>query len=155
MEYKNPTPTTDVIVYRTSQEHGLEVLLIERSNPPHGWALPGGFVDEGEMVEAAAVREVLEETHLSINLDALLFVYSNPNRDTRQHNLSVVYTSEISWKDSLNAKGGDDAAQAQFFSVDTLPTLVFDHSEILQDFMRFIQTGEKPHPMMKWNAEKL
>ena len=89
MEYRNPTPTVDVIVYRRNSEHSMvEVLLIERTNPPHGWALPGGFVDEWEMVETAAIREVQEETGLKIVLDDLFYVYSNPTRDSRQHNLS-------------------------------------------------------------------
>ena len=91
MEYRNPTPTVDVVVYRQNTSvNRLEVLLIERSNPPHGWALPGGFVDEWEMVETAAIREVQEETGLDVTLDGLLYVYSNPSRDSRQHNLSVV-----------------------------------------------------------------
>ena len=154
MEYRNPTPTTDVIVYRTSTEKHTEILLIERTNPPYGWALPGGFVDEGEMVEAAAVREVLEETNLTIQLQSLLYVYSNPKRDTRQHNLSVVFTSNVSWEESLNAKGGDDAKQAHFFPLQSLPALVFDHAEIIEDFVRFIKTADRPNPMVKWNAEK-
>lgn len=155
MEYRNPTPTTDVIVYRTNPKEQTEILLIERANAPYGWALPGGFVDEGEMVEAAAVREVFEETNLNIQLQTLLYVYSNPKRDTRQHNLSVVFTSNVSWEESLNAKGGDDAKQAQFFRLQSLPTLVFDHAEIIEDFVQFLKTADRPNPMVKWNAEKL
>lgn len=153
MEYRNPTPTTDVIVHRQNKQGQTEVLLIKRLNPPHGWALPGGFVDEGEMVERAAVREVLEETGLRIDLDHLLYVYSNPKRDTRQHNLSIVYTAEISWEDSLVAQGGDDADEAQFFALDALPTLVFDHAEIITDFVEFLKTGTRPTPQMKLHDE--
>ena len=154
MAYRNPTPTTDVIVYRTNPAKQTEVLLIERANPPYGWALPGGIVAEGERVAAAAVREVLEETNLTIQLDTLLYVYSNPSRDTRQHNLSVVYTSKISWEESLNATGGDDAKQTRFFPLQSLPALAFDHTEIIEDFIQFMKTANRPNPMVKWNAEK-
>lgn len=153
MEYRNPTPTTDVIVHRLNKQGHTEVLLIKRINPPHGWALPGGFVDEGEMVERAAIREVLEETGLKIELEQLLYVYSNPKRDSRQHNLSIVYTAQTSWEDSLLAQGGDDAAEAQFFSLAELPTLVFDHAEIITDFVKFLANGTRPTPQMKLHDE--
>ena len=150
MEYRNPTPTVDVIVHRyNSETESREVLLIERINPPHGWALPGGFVDEGEMVETAAVREVKEETGLDIKLDALLYVYSNPARDHRQHNLSIVFTSEIPWNAISSLQAGDDAGSAKFYPLEDLPTLVFDHAEIRRDFKHWIQTGHRPNPMTK------
>lgn len=155
MEYRNPTPTVDVIVYRRGSEHSMiEILLIERVNPPYGWALPGGFVDEWEMVETAAIREVEEETGVQITLDTLLYVYSNPARDSRQHNLSVVFTTEVSANINMKPTAGDDAQQAKFFNVKTLPTLAFDHAEILKDFLIWIQTGERPNPMQKCPAEK-
>lgn len=154
MEYRNPTPTVDVVVYRLSNSNTLEVLLIERSNPPHGWALPGGFVDEWEMVETAAIREVKEETGLNISLDALFYVYSHPDRDSRQHNLSVVFTSEVSPSVVMTPIAGDDAQQAVFFSVESLPKLVFDHAEILEDFRLWLKTEKRPHPMQKCSAEK-
>ena len=154
LEYRNPTPTVDVVVYRkTYNSSGPEVLLIERANPPHGWALPGGFVDEWEMVETAAIREVKEETGLRIHLDTLLYVYSNPARDNRQHNLSVVFTAEIT-EGAMIPTAGDDARQAKFFNVESLPRLAFDHAEILEDFKEWLETGIRPNPMQKCFAEK-
>ena len=138
MEWKNPSPTVDVVL-----ELDGEVLLIERLNPPHGWALPGGFVDEGESVESAAVREVLEETGLRVELDELLYVYSNPERDKRQHNISVVFTASSASGEML---GGDDAKQARLFPLDALPPLVFDHEQILKDYVEFRATGRRPSP---------
>lgn len=152
MPYKNPTPTVDVIVHRVHQAQ-LEVLLIERNNPPYGWALPGGFVDEGERVEFAAIREVKEETGLQVTLDHLLYVYSDPARDVRQHNLSVVFTSDVTGR-PLAPSGQDDANDARFFSVQDLPTLVFDHAEIIADFLHFIQHGHPPHPQQKLDAAR-
>lgn len=155
MEYRNPTPTVDVIVYRRDSEHStVEVLLIERSNPPYGWALPGGFVDEWEMVETAAIREVEEETGLKITLDELFYVYSNPTRDSRQHNLSVVFTAEIASNTNVKLRAGDDARQAIFFSFESLPVLAFDHADILSDFETWLSTGLRPNPMEKCSAEK-
>ena len=155
MEYRNPTPTVDVVVYRKNEAlRTLEVLLIERANPPYGWALPGGFVDEWEMVESAAIRELREETGLDITLDTLLYVYSNPSRDTRQHNLSVVFTASVSSNTAVIPIAGDDAKEAVFFNVQSLPKLAFDHAEILEDFLQWSKTGRRPNPMQKCSAEK-
>ncbi|HJK94783.1 MAG TPA: NUDIX hydrolase [Polyangiaceae bacterium LLY-WYZ-15_(1-7)] len=135
---RNPYPTVDVIV---EVEGG--IVLIERSHEPVGWALPGGFVDYGETVETGARREVMEETGLEVRLEALLGVYSDPARDPRQHNLSVVYVGQASGA----PKGGDDAARAEVFSLDALPEpLCFDHAQILADYRRFRETGERPPP---------
>ena len=156
MEYRNPTPTVDVIVYRRDLGLSkLEVLLIERVNPPFGWALPGGFVDEWEMVETAAIREVEEETGLRITLDELFYVYSNPTRDRRQHTLSIVFTTEISQSSDVTPRAGDDAQQAIFFNVKSLPNLAFDHAETITDFETWLITGKRPSPMQKCLAEKL
>lgn len=152
MEYRNPTPTVDVIVHRI-QDTQLEILLIERANPPHGWALPGGFVDEGERVETAAIREVEEETGVVVQLDRLLYVYSDPKRDVRQHNLSIVFTSDVS-NLPVEPSGQDDAAEARFFPVTNLPNLVFDHAEIISDFLTWITENQLPHPQEKLNALK-
>jgi 8-oxo-dGTP diphosphatase len=139
MAYRNPKPTVDVVVLA---EPGL--VLIRRCNPPLGWALPGGFIDEGESAESAAVREIEEETGLQVNLDALLGVYSDPARDPRHHTLSVVYTART----DKQPVAGDDAAEARIFSFDHLPhPLVFDHARIIEDARVFLSTGERPDPM--------
>lgn len=130
--YRNPVPTVDVIIY--DPERG--VVLIERSNPPLGWALPGGFVDYGETLEHAAVREAKEETGLDVTLTGLVGVYSMPCRDDRQHTISVTYSAVACNPGELMA--GDDAGGAEFFSLDALPDLVFDHRDILADFSSII-----------------
>jgi 8-oxo-dGTP diphosphatase len=136
--YRNPYPTTDVIV---EIEGG--IVLIERAAEPKGWALPGGFIDYGESAETGARREVLEETGLKVTLKALLGVYSSPERDPRQHNLSVVYIGSAEGTPTA----GDDAAKAKIFSLDALPApLCFDHAQILDDYRRFLKSGQQPLP---------
>lgn len=131
--WRNPTPTTDVVIH----EPGKGVVLIWRANPPLGYALPGGFVDEGEQVEHAAIREMKEETSLDVELEGLLGVYSHPDRDPRQHNLSVVFVGHA--RDAAALSAGDDAAQAAFYPLDQLPSpLVFDHARILEDFRQVL-----------------
>ncbi|MDR0816808.1 MAG: NUDIX hydrolase [Desulfovibrio sp.] len=128
-QYANPTPTTDVIIYTPVRG----VVMIERKNPPPGFALPGGFIEEGEQAEEAAVREMREETGLDVELTGLLGVYSRPDRDPRQHTLSVVFTGTPCNPDQLRA--GDDAKSAAFYPLDALPApLAFDHARILRDF---------------------
>ena len=130
VHYRNPVPTVDVVIYSAARG----VVLIERSNPPYGWALPGGFVDYGETVECAAVREAREETGLEVELTGLLGVYSDPARDQRMHTLSVVFSGRTAAPDQLQA--GDDASAAAFFALDKLPAdIAFDHRSILQDFV--------------------
>ncbi len=135
--WKNPKPTVDTII-----EIDSKIVLIRRKNPPFGWALPGGFVDYGESLEAAAVRESYEETGLKVTLKELLYVYSDPARDSREHNISAVYTAEASGSPTA----GDDAADAQLFSLSDLPELVFDHAQIVADYARFAATGVRPKP---------
>jgi 8-oxo-dGTP diphosphatase len=135
--WKNPKPTVDTII-----QIGEKIVLIKRKNPPYGWALPGGFVDYGESLEAAAVREAYEETGLTVKLMELLYVYSDPNRDARQHNISAVFTAQATGSPTA----GDDAADAQLFSLSDLPELVFDHDQIVADYIRFTSTGERPTP---------
>ncbi len=129
--YRNPVPTVDVLIYDPSRG----VVLIERRNPPPGWALPGGFVDYGESLEHAAVREALEETGLEVTLTGLLGVYSDPARDPRLHTISAVYTAQAATP--CQPKAGDDANSAHFFPLHALPReIAFDHRRILEDFTR-------------------
>lgn len=126
---RNPAPTVDVVIFDPAR--GL--VLVERRNPPPGWALPGGFVDYGESCEAAALREAREETGLDIVLTGLVGVYSDPARDPRGHTMSVVYAAQA--LDPARLRAGDDAARAAFHRLDALPPLAFDHGRIVQDFM--------------------
>jgi len=119
----------DLVIYDPARG----VVLVERKNPPLGWALPGGFVDYGETCEAAARREAKEETGLDVVLTGLVGVYSDPARDPRGHTMSVVYAAQALNPDALAA--GDDAARALFYPLDALPPLAFDHGRILGDFM--------------------
>lgn len=136
-ERRNPVPTVDVLIYHP--ERGL--VLVKRKNPPYGWALPGGFVDYGETVEEAAVREAREETALEVRLTALLGVYSNPARDSRLHTISTVFTGAAENPGALC--GGDDAQEARFFALDALPEpLAFDHDRIVRDFVA--RLGDSP-----------
>ena len=123
--HKNPVPTVDIII----QING-GIVLIKRRNPPLGWALPGGFVDYGESLEEAASREAKEETGLDVCQLRQFHTYSDPGRDRRLHTISTVFTATASGQ----PKGGDDAVEAQIFSRDTLPPLVFDHAQIVADF---------------------
>lgn len=133
-----PLPTVDVVI-----EIDGGIVLIERRNPPHGWALPGGFVDVGESVEDAARREMREETTLDVTLTALLGVYSDPARDARGHTISTVFVGRATGR----PKADDDAANVGVFSEQNLPSpLVFDHARIVADYFRFRRTGERPPP---------
>ncbi|MBM9613023.1 NUDIX hydrolase [Desulfobulbus rhabdoformis] len=133
--YRNPTPTVDIII---ETEGG--IVLIERKNPPYGWAIPGGFVDYGESYENAAQREAKEETGLEVELIRQLHTYSDPKRDARQHTASTVFIATASGK----PVAADDAQKADIFFADTLPSLVFDHAQILSDYFNYKETGELP-----------
>lgn len=135
-EYRNPKPTVDCII----ELSGERIVLIRRANPPIGWALPGGFVDEGEPLDAAAIREVKEETGLDVKLVEQFFTYSDPKRDPRQHTLSTVYIGTAQGE----PQGSDDAAEARTFRLDTLPKdLCFDHGTILADYLAYKRTGQR------------
>ena len=127
MVYKNPIPTVDIII---ELESG--VVFIKRANPPFGWALPGGYVDYGESLEEAACREALEETGLKIELLGQFHTYSDPLRDTRQHNISTVFIAKA--KGQLQP--GSDAKMAEVFTAPPQP-LVFDHAIILKDYLNW------------------
>jgi len=124
-ERRNPVPTVDIII-----EVVVGVVLMERKNPPYGWALPGGFVDYGESYEKAARREAHEETGLLLHELRQFHTYSNPGRDPRMHTASTVFTAKASGRPS----GGDDASRAEIFTRENLPELVFDHGKILADY---------------------
>ena len=128
--YSSPFPTVDALIY----EPGRGIVLIDRKFEPLGWALPGGFVDYGETVEAAAVREAFEETGLRVTLQRLLGVYSDPSRDPRVHTITTVFQARAGDYSSL--AGGDDAKDAKFFPLDRLPgEIMFGHDEIIADFI--------------------
>jgi 8-oxo-dGTP diphosphatase len=128
---RNPLLTVDIIIELTDGSSP-RIVLVKRRNPPVGWALPGGFVDYGETVEQAAVREALEETGLEIELERQFHTYSDPARDERGHMISVVFVARAEGK----PKGGDDAREAEAFSPDQLPeNIVFDHLQIIRDYL--------------------
>ena len=130
---KTPYLTTDGIIEVYDEESFKGIVLIERKNDPKGLALPGGFVDVGESVEDALQREMKEETNLDVQIDKLLGVYSDPNRDPRFHTASVVFIT----KAHGHPKGGDDAKEAKLYALEAIPMdqLVFDHRDILKDYL--------------------
>lgn len=118
---------------------GRPIVLIERLNEPYGWAIPGGFVDVGECVEAAAVREAKEETCLDVELVTMLGLYSNPERDPRGHTVTAIYIA----RSSGSPKAADDAKSVGVFTLDDLPSpLAFDHQMVLEDYRRYRETGD-------------
>jgi len=140
MTHRNPTPTVDIIIRLVDRPHQ-PIVLIERRNPPYGWAIPGGFVDYGESLEDAARREAKEETGLDILLINLFHAYSDPKRDSRQHTISVVFLAEAVGKMTAS----DDAQNINAFYLWELPTpLCFDHAQILEDYRRYCLYGVKP-----------
>lgn len=130
-KYRNPVPTVDIII-EIDREDGKEgIVLIERKNPPYGWALPGGFVDYGESLEEAAIREAKEETSLDIQLKNQFHTYSDPERDPRQHTISTVYVAKAQGK----PKAQDDAKEIGVFTEEEINfPLAFDHQKILLDY---------------------
>ena len=127
--YQNPIPTVDIII--EVEPNG--IILIKRKNPPYGWAIPGGFVDYGESLEEAAVREAKEETNLDVTLIKQFHTYSNPKRDPRHHSISTVYIAKA--KGVPKAK--DDALEIGIFDESNLPDkIAFDHRLILKDYFR-------------------
>jgi 8-oxo-dGTP diphosphatase len=131
--YRNPLLTVDILI----EVPGKGVILIERKNPPFGWAIPGGFVDYGETLEAAALREAKEETGMDLADLKQFHAYSDPKRDPRGHTVSVVFTA----KGIGVPKAADDAKNLRIFQVDDLPEdLAFDHASILSDYSESIKS---------------
>ena len=140
-EYRNPKPTVDIVIELVDDPG--KIVLIVRRNEPHGLALPGGFVDEGEWVADAAVREAKEETGLDVELVELFHVYSNPKRDPREHTVSTVFIARAHG----TPVGGDDAARCIVAKPDALPQpLVFDHATIIADYLAYKRHGVRPPP---------
>lgn len=130
----HPLLTVDIII----ELDGNGVVLIERKNEPFGWAIPGGFVDHGETLEDAAIREAFEETCLNVRLKAQMHAYSDPSRDPRAHTVSVVFIAEAKGV----PKAHDDAKAVGVFKEGSLPhPLAFDHAKLLSDYFRWKKEG--------------
>ena len=134
-EYPRPAVAVDLIVIRIEDARS-KLLLIERKNEPFAgdWALPGGFLDEGETLETAAARELLEETGTNATRLEQFKAYSTVDRDPRTRVISVIFVAEILASDTATA--GDDASKAQWFDIENLPNLAFDHATILNDYFK-------------------
>ena len=140
-EWKNPTPTVDILIELA--DHPGKLVFIERKHEPIGFALPGGFVDEGEFLADAAVREAKEETTLDVEIVELFHVYSDPKRDPRKHTVSTVFIARARG----TPEGADDAARAIVCAPDELPgPLVFDHGVMVTDYFTYKRTGKRPPP---------
>ncbi len=130
VSHQYPVPTVDILIRRRKGKKDA-VLLVRRKNPPHGWAIPGGFIEYGERAEDCAVKEAREETGLKVTLGGILGVYSDPARDPRFHTISVVYLAEGAGE----PKAGSDAGDVCVFTEDELPAeIAFDHRKILADY---------------------
>jgi 8-oxo-dGTP diphosphatase len=140
MTYRNPTPTVDITIELIDRPHR-PIILIERLNPPHGWALPGGFVDYGESLETAAVREAREEIGLDVQLLEQFHVYSAPDRDPRQHTISIVFIATATG----NPIAQDDAKTVGVFAPWEVPAqLCFDHGQIVRDYIHYRHYHRRP-----------
>ncbi len=138
-----PVPVTPLLaadaIIELTDRPGCPIVLIERKNPPPGWAIPGGFVDIGETLEYAAIREALEETCLHIQLKTLLGMYSDPRRDPRGHTVTAVYIAEASG----TPVAADDAKTIKIVSLNEIPSpLAFDHAKVLVDYKNYLDTGK-------------
>ncbi|MEF8982775.1 NUDIX hydrolase [Thiohalorhabdus sp.] len=133
---EGPRCTVDVIIHDPSDR----VLLIERKNPPYGWALPGGFVDPGEDLTTAVRREAAEETGLELAELYQFATYSAPDRDPRGHTVSTVYAA----RPSGTAQAASDAQDLAWFPLTDLPPTAFDHGRILAHYRQYLETGERP-----------
>lgn len=135
--YFKPSVTADVLVLRLSERPGAgpELLLIQRLRDPYAgfWALPGGFIEAEESLEASARRELAEETGLSVAQLSFFGVYGDPGRDPRGRTITVAYRALLGPQDTSDVQGLDDAGDARWFGLDQLPELAFDHRRIVHD----------------------
>lgn len=140
MNYRNPAPTVDIIIELIDQP-SRPIVLIERKNEPYGWAIPGGFVDYGESIEKAAIREAEEEVSLQVELLEQFHVYSDPQRDPRQHTLAIVFIAVAKGK----PVAADDAKNLGVFNQWQMPAkLCFDHGRIMEDYWKYRNYGLRP-----------
>jgi len=131
--WQNPTPTVDIVIHCHTPQGEEGLILILRKNEPRKWAIPGGYVDYGESVEEAAAREAWEETSLKVRLVRQFHCYSDPRRDHRQHNISIVFLAEAEG----TPHAADDASEIGLFNEETIPEdLAFDHRQILEDYFQ-------------------
>jgi len=137
-------PVTPLLAVDILIEVAGGIVFIERKNPPPGWALPGGFVDVGESVSHAAVREALEETSLHVELTEQFFTYSDPTRDPRGATVSVVFLATAKG----TPRAADDAKNLAIYTLDNLPKLAFDHQQILDDY-RIYRTTQRRPPVLR------
>jgi 8-oxo-dGTP diphosphatase len=140
VNYRNPSPTVDIIIELSDRPYR-PIVLIERRNSPFGWAIPGGFIDYGESAETAAAREAAEETSLQVKLIKQFHVYSDPARDPRKHTISIVFLAEAIGQ----PQAADDAKSVGVFTAwETPKALCFDHDRILHDYWRYRHYGVSP-----------
>jgi 8-oxo-dGTP diphosphatase len=148
-KYRNPIPTVDIIIEVRQKHEKKGIVLIQRKNPPYGWALPGGFVDYGESLEQAAVREAKEETSLEVDLKFQLHAYSDPERDPRHHTISTVFVAEAVG----TPKARDDARAIGVFKEKDIDfPLAFDHRRILNDYFGLVRRAKKAKRLEKGTA---
>ena len=137
--HKSPSLTTDIFIF----DDDLNFILIKRKNDPYKdhWALPGGFVEYGETVETAAIREAKEETSIDVELKGLVNVYSNPDRDPRKHTVTIAF---IAKGDFSSRKADSDAKDIDIFSPEKLDEidLAFDHDKIIEDCLKKAKNGK-------------
>jgi 8-oxo-dGTP diphosphatase len=136
-DFPRPAVTVDIIIF-TLREAKLQVLLVQRRHPPYegAWALPGGFVQMEESLEAAAARELEEETGVREAYLEQLYTYGEPERDPRGRVITVAYYALLPRDAPIRTEGGSDARQARLFPVEALPELAFDHAEIIRYAVR-------------------
>ena len=141
--------TVDAIVFGYSKQEGVSVLLIKRKYPPFkdSWALPGGFVLEKESLEEAVKRELLEETGITVNYLEQLYTFGDPNRDPRQRIVSVAYFALVKSALFQQLKASTDADEARWFNINKLPSLAFDHKEIVKKAIERVRTKIRYEPI--------